>query len=697
MLATTTPAPLDAADLVYEPKYDGIRAIAAVEPAPGPLRPAARARGTRPTNAEAGRLPQRGPAVRFWSRLGNDKTGQFPEVAAALERWARALDRPILVDGEIVALDEQGEPLGFQFLQGRIHLKSVAAPAPIAYIVFDLLRDGDADLRPLPLSERRRRLEALVTRIRDPRLRISEQAAGDGRALHARAREGGWEGLIAKRRASVYASGRRSPDWRKLKLVRRQACVIGGWTDPRGSRPFFGALLLGVHDESGRLQYIGHTGAGFTDAELGRVWKRLRAIETKASPFAKTPRANAPPHWVRPALVAEVKFTEWTADGKLRHPTYVGLRDDIQGERVRREPDAVMTAWEAASPARAAAGRTRQGPPRSAPAAGRHRTPRITPAAVNRLLEQIDGMEQGAGGGVLQLPGGERLEVTNLRKVFWPGQRLTKGDLFRHYVRVAPYILPVLADRPLVMKRYPNGIAARPFYQHRAPGTPPAGVRVAHATSDTETRPHLIGGSLATLLYSVQLAAISQDLWFSRMQSEASIDYVAFDLDPPDGLSFGRVLDVARWVREELAALEAPCWAKTSGAGGLHIYVPMPPDTPYQAGLLFSQIVATVVARKHPKAATVERSLAARGRRVYVDYLQNVRGKTLASAYSARASEFAGVSMPVTWKEIEEGVSPRDFTIRTAAARLQAVGDLWAPLRRSKGADLQAVMKYAEP
>lgn len=322
---------------------------------------------------------------------------------------------------------------------------------------------------------------------------------------------------------------------------------------------------------------------------------------------------------------------------------------------------------------------------------------------MTKLLAQIDAIEDAGGDGVLELPGGDRLEVSNLRKIFWPPRRgsgqasaLTKGDLLRHYVRVAPYILPVLADRPLVMKRYPNGVDAKPFYQHRAPDKLPAGVRVERATSETETRVHVIGGSLLTLLYTAQLASISQDPWFSRVGSEDIVDHVAIDLDPPEGLPFARVLDVARWVGEELDALKAPGFPKTSGSGGLHVYVPMPRDTPYQAGLLFCQIVATMVARKHPKLATVERSLKARGGRIYVDYLQNARGKTLASAYSARANEFAGVSAPLTWDEVDEGVSPKDFTMRTIAARLEAAGDLWAPLRESKGADLRAVMQYAE-
>lgn len=658
MLATTAPAPLESAELSYEPKYDGIRAIASVIPTPG------------------------GPHVRCWSRLGNEKTMQFPEVAAALREWGGRLDRPVVLDGEIVALDDRGTPVGFQNLQGRIHLKNVRDGRAVAFIVFDLLRDGEHDLRGLPLRERRARLEALLAGSNDPRLRISEQIVRDGRALHARAEAEAWEGIIAKRLDSAYTSGRRSPDWRKLKLVRRQACVVGGWTDPRGSRPFFGALLLGVYDDRGRLQYVGHSGAGFTDAELGRLWKQLHAIETKVSPFAITPRTNERPHWVQPTLVAEVKFTEWTADGKLRHPTYIGLRDDMKPQDVRKEPDEIVARAPEITPDRAA-----------------DRAPKstLTKPAIQKLLEQLDAIQEEDGDGVLELPCGDRLEVTNLRKVFWPKLKLTKGDLFRHYIRVAPYILPALLDRPLVLKRYPNGVEAKPFYQHRAPDKRPPGVRVEYATSETETRPHIIGGALATLLYTTQLAAISHDPWFSRVQSEDIVDYVAIDLDPPEGMPFARVLDVARWVRDELHALKAPAFVKTSGAGGLHIYVPMPPDTPYQAGLLFCQIVATMVARKHPKAATVERSLKARGNRVYVDYLQNARGKTLASAYSARASDFAGVSMPVTWAEVDKGLSPRDFTIRTADERLGDVGDLWAPLRRSKGADLRAVMKYAEP
>ena len=307
----------------------------------------------------------------------------------------------------------------------------------------------------------------------------------------------------------------------------------------------------------------------------------------------------------------------------------------------------------------------------------------LTKSGVQSLLTQLNEIEAGPGGGAITF-GGERLEVSNLRKPFWPKLKLTKGDLLRHYVRVAPFILPVLDDRPLVMKRFPNGIGGAPFYQHRAPDKVPPGVRIGRVNAGSEIRPHLIGGGLATLLYTAQLGAISQDPWFSRAQTPGTIDHIAIDLDPPDGLPYRRVLDVARWVRDALASLKATGFAKTSGAGGLHVYVPMPPQTTYETGLLFAQIVATMVAEQHSKEATVERSLKARGRRIYVDYMQNGLGKTLASAYSARASEFAGVSTPLTWDEVDEGVSPQDFTVANFDQRIKAVGDPWAALRKSK-------------
>jgi bifunctional non-homologous end joining protein LigD len=532
---------------------------------------------------------------------------------------------------------------------------------------------------------------------------------GDGRELYARALSSGWEGLIAKRAGSTYQSGKRTPDWRKLKIVHEQEFVVGGWTEPRNTRSHFGALLLGVHDNaddqrrtrgdgrdepvhsarsahtshqspaaSHQLVYVGHTGTGFDERELAKLMKLLKPLETTTCPFRELPPSNERPHWVRPTLVAQVRFTEWTEDGRLRHPVYLGLRDDKKAAVVVREPS---------NPA-----------PRTQKPANLG-----NPANPANLVEHLTEIEHARKDAMLELPGGVRFRIGNLHKVFWPRQKLTKGDLFRYYCQVAPFILPVVADRPLVMKRFPNGIAGKPFYQHHLDetATVPKGVRVElvggpGSRHREERKPQFVGGALATLLYMTQLASISQDPWFSRVQSIDEVDCAALDLDPPAGVPFARVLEVARWIHDELDALGVAGFPKTSGADGLHIYLPMPPGTPYEAGQLFCHIIATVVTQKHPKAATTERKVAARGTRIYVDYLQNGLGKTIATAYSARASEYAGVSTPLTWREIDEGVSREDFTIQTVPARLKKVGDLWAGLRTSKGVDLARVSRYTK-
>jgi bifunctional non-homologous end joining protein LigD len=308
------------------------------------------------------------------------------------------------------------------------------------------------------------------------------------------------------------------------------------------------------------------------------------------------------------------------------------------------------------------------------------------------VIDQLDDLEKRRRKGVVALPDGDSLDVGNLDKVFWPDGPHTKGDLLRYYTRISPCILPVVADRPLVMKRYPNGVTDEAFYQHRAPDKIPKGVRSV-VLPDDDVPSRLVGGSLKTLLYLAQLAAISQDPWFSRVDHPGVIDHVALDLDPMPGTSFETILDVARWVRDELEAIGATGYPKTSGADGLHVYVRMPEGTPYEAGRLWAQIVATLVATKHPDVATVERTVRKRGAKVYVDYLQNIEGKTLACAYSARASAFAGASTPVTWKEVDAGFDRREFTIDTLPARVTEVGDLWEGLRTGPPVDLARLEK----
>jgi bifunctional non-homologous end joining protein LigD len=624
MLATVSDTPgLQQKGLVYEPKYDGIRALALLAPAGKTVK------------------------ARLWSRNGNEKTTQFPEVVRTLESAMAGLKQPLVLDGEVVALDERGRPAGFQRLQGRMHLRGekdvhrAERVQPAVFIAFDILQEGKDDLTRLPLSERRKRLERFSKTIR-----ISEQAAGDARAMYARAKKEGWEGLIAKEAASLYEPGRRSPAWRKIKLLHEEEFVVGGWTEPRQTRTHFGALLLGIH-EDGKLVYVGHTGTGFDQKELERVSTLLKRRETKQSPFSAPIKSNEPPHWVKPDLVAQIKFTEWTDDRKLRHPVYLGLRDDKAASDVRRETD-------------------------EAPPVAR-------PSASTSLTDQLLALEKAKKDGVVTLPDGERVKVTNLAKPFWPALKITKGELMRYYVEVADLILPCVKDRPLVMKRFPNGVEKAAFYQHK----------VAE-----RGQTQFVGGTLKALLEMTQLAAISQDPWFSRAQSPHEADHTAIDLDPGEGATFERVLDVARWVHDELRLLGVTGYPKTSGSRGLHIYIPLPRHTSYESGMLFCQIVATVIATRHPKAATIERMVRRRRRgTVYIDFLQNIEGKTLATAYSARASDYAGVSTPLTWKEVAETLDPRDFTIRTAPGRFRNVGDLWAGLRTGAPADLQAVLK----
>ena len=683
MLATLADPPLEQPGLIYEPKLDGIRALVDLR-------------------------PDKGGYARLYSRNGNNKTAQFPGLATALEKYAAKLKAPILIDGEVTALDRNGRALGFQHLQGRLHLKGEAhidiadSQSPAALFAFDILRDGAEDLRPLPTIARRLRLQrafrpnAALAHL----LRITDIAVDDGREMYAQALKEGWEGLIVKDGMGVYESGRRSPAWRKLKVLQEQEFVIGGWTEPRLSRHGFGALLVGYF-EKGELVHAGSVGTGFTEKELDRVYRLLRARETTKSPFRDRIKTRERQHFVTPELVAQIKFTEWTHEGYLRQPVYLGLRDDKPARSVIRESRVVVKTKDERPKTK---GKTKAAAAKPATRRSSRAGSSDTPLANAAVVEQLKELQAQRKDGVLELSEGQRLRVTNLAKLFWPALELTKGDLLRYYAEVAPLILPVVADRPMVMKRFPNGVGGPAFYQQRHRDDPPKGVtvktlpkRIEPITPDGESMERIIGGNLVTLLYMTQIAAISQDPWFSRMASLEYADFAAIDLDPGEGASFKQVLDTARAVREELERFGIPGVPKTSGSTGLHIYIPLPPKTTYDTGQLLCQIVATIVSTKYPKFATVERFVKRRPRgTVYVDYLQNILGKTIATAYSARASEFAGVSTPLTWDEVEAGVRPEDFTLLNYRARFKAAGDLWKPLRTMKPVNIEKVLARIE-
>ena len=680
MLATIGTTIPTGAGWTFEPKYDGVRVLAFAA----------------------------GASVRLITRNGKDKSHQFPEVTAGVRALALRRKRPFVLDGEIVAFSGDA-PARFQALQSRMHLqgeRDIAGQVkstPSALIAFDLLVDGDSVLLDQPWNVRRKRLERFIGARAPKGLRLGDSAPGDGEKLLARARRDDWEGIIAKRVDSTYQPGARSRDWLKLKVEFRQEFVVGGYTEPRNTREHLGAILLGYFDGDD-LVYVGHTGGGFTRESLAAMAKRLARLERKSSPFSTPVRTNEKAHWVRPEIVVEVKFNEWTADSRLRQPIFLGVRDDKDPREVTREATSVQRGH---GVARAAATRRRTGaaasvksPPKKSAA---KRTAKRSASAVSgtdaRLEVELDAAEHERRDAHLTLGRGVTLSLSSLDKVWFPGRAggYTKGDVLRYYVRVAPFILPVMEDRPLVLKRFPDGINGEAFYQQKAPPNPPAGVRVdTIEDADGDHVERLVGGSLATLLYQVQLGTISVDPWHARVKSLGFADYSVIDLDPGPRAKFDRVVEVATWVKAELDRLGLRAALKTSGSTGLHIFLPLPARTSNEAALLIAQLVATRVASAHPREATVERAVSARPKAtVYVDYLQNVLGKSVAAAYAVRARPGATVSTPLEWDELTSKLDPRDFTIGTVGERFARVGDIWslALANRNTSAALKALTK----
>jgi len=656
----------------FEPKYDGIRVLAYAT----------------------------SQSVKLVTRNGKDKAQQFPEIVGSLKKLAGQTRRSLVLDGEIVALTD-GEPARFQELQSRMHVKEStmierhSTSAPAALILFDMLVDGDDILIREPWTKRRDRLVKRIGKRESAQLRLTDSSEGDGARMLEEARRQGWEGIIAKRTDSRYEPGNRSRSWLKLKIEFRQEFVIGGYTEPRNSREHIGALLLGYFDHD-RFIYVGHTGGGFTRQGLAEMYRTLKPLEIKSSPFEETPKTNERAHWVNPKIVVEVKFNEWTSNRRLRQPIFLGVRDDKPASKVGLEALSVqkkptksgsIAKRRARAGAAARAKAVKKAPSAKVrargPSAGRRQA---TGTDSTSLLEQLTSIEESGRDGSLDFGDGRSLKVSNLSKVFFPKEKLTKGDLMRYYARIADFILPTMKDRPLVLRRFPNGIEGEAFYQQKASDTTPKEVRVEVIANDEgEKQPRIIGGDLLTLLYTIQLGAVSVDPWHSRIQSCDYADYTIIDLDPGPRANFERVKQVARWAKGVIDGFGLKAAIKTSGSSGLHIYLPLPPETPNEAATLVAQMIATKVAGAHPKEATIERFVKARGgATLYVDYLQNIKGKTVAGAYCVRARPGAPVSTPLEWSELTGDLQPRNFTIENAAERFEKVGDIWAEAMKKK-------------
>jgi bifunctional non-homologous end joining protein LigD len=541
----------------------------------------------------------------------------------------------------VVALDDRGRP-SFQRLQARMHLTQAAdverarAGTPVTGVFFDALALDGRDLRALPLEARKACL-ALVVPARGV-IHYGEHVLEHGEAFYEAASEQRIEGIVAKRVSSRYTGGR-TAEWLKIKCQLRQEFVIGGFTAPQGARARFGALHVGVYDGE-RLTYVGRVGTGFDEATLDALWHRLQPLRRPTSPFARGTPTGRGHAWVEPVLVCEVRFTEWTAEGGFRHPAFLGLRADTPPTACRRETPAAVEA-SAAEPPPAPA------PP---PSAG---------------LDDRD------------------VRLSNLGKVFWPEERYTKGDLIAYYDTIAPRLLPYLRDRPLVLTRFPDGIAGKSFYQKDAPPFTPSWLRTARIDAPDAGRAidYLVVDDAASLRYVINLGAIPLHLWGSRVPSLERPDWLILDLDPK-GAPFTDVVRVARALRRILDDLAVAAVVKTSGATGLHILIPLGARYTWEETRTFARLLATLGVDAEPRIATMARPLRAREGKVYIDWLQNVQGQTIVAPFSVRPLPGAPVSCPLRWDEVTARLDPRRFTMATVPARFATMEDPVAPVLR---------------
>ena len=616
MLATPAAKPFSRRGWVFEIKYDGVRVVA----------------------------ERRGDEVRMFGRSGEDITARYPEIAQAL---GGLQVQHCVLDGEIVAYDDAGRP-SFGRLQKRMLLNrprdiaAVMARVPVRAVFFDCLALEGHDLRGLELTERKE----CLARVLPPAgvVQAGDHIAEHGEAFFEAASEMGLEGVIAKRADSRYV-GRRSPDWLKIKCQRRQEFVIGGYTQPKGGGRQFGALHVGVY-EGGALRHVTRVGSGFDGALQERIWAELQTIARDDSPFSGQGPKGREDRWVEPRLVCEVRFTEWTADGGLRHPIFLGLRTDRKPTDVRRE-DGAEPELDAVEEARAEAG---------------------TKMAVVEAEGHARAREPE--------PKPREVRLTNLRKVFWPGDGYTKGDLIGYYDAVAPLFLRYLRERPVVLTRYPDGIQGKSFFQKDAPVFVPDWVRtesVYSKDSDRDIR-YFVLDDVESLRYVANLGTIPIHMWCARSGSLERPDWMVLDLDPK-GAPFSHVIEVARALRRLLDDLELPSYPKTSGASGLHILVPLGRRYTHEECRTFARLLAMLGLQATPEISTMARPLHARGGKVYIDWGQNGHGNTNVAPFSLRPLPGAPASCPLKWSEVNAKLDPARFTLKTLPARFEKIED----------------------
>jgi bifunctional non-homologous end joining protein LigD len=646
-LASLSEKPFSSDDWLFEIKWDGIRALAVIED------------GT----------------TKLVARSARSISFEYPEFRD-LAKYIRA--RTAVLDGEIVVLDDKGRS-SFQRLQGRFGLENpsekLQAQLPVTYYFFDVLYCDGFDVRRSPLLERKQLLQKLV--ITTERIRISDHQIGNGLELFEAAISNGLEGLVAKRMSSPYPEGRTS-NWLKLKSVKELDAVVGGWTDPRGGRQYFGSLLVGLYEKSA-LRFVGGVGSGFPNALERELYEKLQQIPAKKCPFTPVPQTRERAHWVQPKLVAKVGYAEWTSDHHLRQPRFLGVQSDrdpresIFAKEIKTTavvPDPPKTA----KPALSATVKTSKSASTPATVKAGESASAQSAAPIIKALEQRH-QEQ-----VRAEIDGREMTLTHLNKVYFPEAGFTKRDVLLYYATVSPYLLPFLKHRPLVLHRYPNGIAGGAFYQKEAGEYIPEWIRTVAIFSETKKRDvsYFLIDDLASLLYLSNLGCIEHNPFSAREDDLDRPDYMFVDLDPTEGTPFSRVVLAAKVIGEVLKQAGLEFFTKTSGASGLHMYIPIARKYGFdQVRALLEIITQLAVDREKGLLTRIHRVHDRPRNSIFVDVRQNSHGQSLASVFSVRPREGAPVSTPLTRNELQPDLKPEMWNIRTVLADLPRRAKLW--------------------
>ncbi|MFO7670171.1 MAG: DNA ligase D [Bacteroidales bacterium] len=631
MLATLVDKPFDNEEWQYEIKWDGYRTIAFCNKT----------------------------KVELKSRNDKSYNEKFYPVYKAVQDW----NINAVVDGEVVVLDANGKS-NFGALQNW----RSEADGEIYFYVFDLLWLDGKELMQIPLSERRNILKQMIPE--NNIIRLSENFEVSGIEFFEAAKKMGLEGIIAKKSDSKYSPGNRSKEWLKVKANKRQEMIIGGYTRNDDSPKAFSSLLLGVF-EKGKLIYKGKVGTGFNDKQQIELLKQFKPYITNASPFTESPDINKPsrfrpnpPHavavWMKPELVCEVSFTEMTKDGMMRHPSFEAMRMDKNAEDVKiplmkkAESNTILK-----------------------PSGKKDPKTLLNPTDETQVREI----------------NGHKIKFSNLNKIYWPKEKITKRDLLNYYYQVAPFILPYLKGRPQSMNRHPNGITGKSFYFKDVTGTAPEWAETFKykSPSDNRVRKYLVAKDDASLLYMANLGCIEMNPWHSKAETEDSPDWCIIDLDPAEN-TFNQVIEAAKVTKDILESMGVTCYPKTSGSTGIHVYIPLGAKYTYEQSKEFARVIATLVQREIPEYTSIERIVNARSGKMYIDFLQNRPQATITAPYSLRPKPGATVSMPLHWGEVKKGLKMSDFTIYNAIDRIKSEGDIFKPVL-GKGINLKKVVE----